>query len=862
MNLINHKENITIMKQIKSLLLISFLVLIGFSAVGQASMTFRFNNFMVVPGATNDTLIFDVEAKSDVSTTYLTQMGIVISFSEAAFGANALPVDAEQLELTSPSGYNLNSLAVPGGASNRFASTFAAFPLIAPFSGTYDIAFLSNVTTEFQGAIRYKMLITGTGDLEIAFYEPSMNGQQFYVLTSGGTSATAYTPIIYGDTINVPPTPTVFDLMFSEFADPSNSSANFVEIYNAGDYDVSFDSYPWFLTVDAGGISSVQLTGSIGSGESYVVAHMASNFNTAYPGKTFDLESSIIGTDGGWDYFLSIFGEYNDGMSIDEYSSDFDGKHAVRFYDVMAPNTMFDGTEWSISAAENIDMTPGSHRMDLTWDGSSDSEWRDTANWTMPYVPDVGHNATIPNIGETVPMISYGDNGFANDLSIGGSGVGLVIASESGVGDGSLITYGTVSGTASVQRYLGADRFWYVTQPVTSALAGVFLHTWLYTYDETIGNWTEWIVPEATPLNLMQGYAVWTSSVNTWDPDLPPIGDTTVAYDGTLNTGAQSVGLTFTANGATYGDGWNFVGNPYPSAADWEATGWTKTGLVTNAYSVWDGATYGTYTVGSGGTNGATQFIPAAQGFFVQTNAAGTLGMDNDVRTHSTQAFWKNEENMLNRLSLTISNGETSDETIIYFNEEATSELDYDYDATKLMAPAAPQAFTMLDETRMAINTFNNTGETSAVTMGINAPESGQYTINASNIESFDAAIAIILEDLVESKFTNLREETSYTFENEDGITERFIIHFTDTQGIDDPASAEVSNIYSYDKEVYVNFEGTRGEISIYNILGQEISRTVATNGLNVLSVPQGNAVYIVKVLTDNVNVTKKVFVK
>jgi hypothetical protein len=53
-----------------------------------------------------------------------------------------------------------------------------------------------------------------------------------------------------------------------------------------------------------------------------------------------------------------------------------------------------------------------------------------------------------------------------------------------------------------------------------------------------------------------------------------------------------------------------------------------------------------------------------------------------------------------------------------------------------------------------------------------------------------------------------------------------------------------------------------RGEISIYNILGKEISRSDAKNGLNMISVPQGNAVYIVKVISDNTAVTKKVFVK
>ena len=425
-----------------------------------------------------------------------------------------------------------------------------------------------------------------------------------------------------------------------------------------------------------------------------------------------------------------------------------------------------------------------------------------------------------------------------------------------------MITYGTVTGTASAQRFLGADRYWYVTQPVSSAVAGVFLHTWLFSYDETAGDWTPFIVPEATPLNVMQGYAVWTSSLNSWDPDLDPIGDTTVAFEGVLNTGAQSTALTYTAAGSTYGDGWNFVGNSYPSAADWDATGWTKTGLALDAYHVWNGTTYASWTVGGPGTNGATEFIPAGQGFFVQTNAAGTLGMTDDVRAHSSQAFFKSEGSMANLLRLTISNGEVSDETVIYFNDNATAGLDYSYDATKLLAPAAPQAYTMIDDRKMAINTFNNYGETSAVNMGINAPEAGEFTITAANIESFDAGTPIYLEDLITGDYVNLREVSSYSFNNEEGTTERFIVHFSNTQGVDDPANAQISNIYSYDREVYVNFTGTTGEISIYNILGQEVSTTAASNGLNILSVPQGNSVYIVKVVSDNVNVTKKVFVK
>lgn len=846
------------MKKIKTLLILGTILLIGFASQSQ-SITYRFNNYMVVPGGADDTLIFDVEAKSNVGTTYTTAFGMYINFSETAFGSGAIPVSVERLVLTLPNGYNWNTPASSAG-SGRFASLFSAFILLPPFTNTYDITFLSQLTTAFQGVARYKMLITGTGLLGVEFYlgAGGMPGQSLYVLTSGGTSSTAYSPVTADNTlINLPPDPTNYDLMFSEFGDPSNSNANFVEIYNAGAVPVDFSLYPWYLS--ANGSSSVQLTGTINAGDSYVIANSASDFGTAYPGKSYDLASSIVGTVGISQFELSTFGDYTSGTSIDVYDGGvagfaYSGKHAVRHYNIVSPNLIPDASEWVISAAQNIDMTPGSHRVTLTWDGVPSSEWRSQTNWAEGFIPDAGHNVSITNVGAT-PLITDGDNAYCHNLTIG-AGAGLTIESDITTnGDGSLITYGTVTGTASVKRFLDADRYWYVSQPVTAATANVFLHTWLFTYNETGNAWDPFIEDQTTPLNLMKGYAVWTSSVNPWYIGGTPMGDTTTSYNGTLNTGTLSTPLT------KGGLGWNFVGNPYPSAVDWEAAGWTKTNLVTNAYSVWNGVAYGTFTVGSGGTNGATRYIPAAQGFFVQTSAAGTLGVSNAVRTHSTQDFWKTEENMLNRLSMTVSNGEVNDETVIYFNENGTTGLDYDYDAHKMMAEAAPQAYTMLADEQMAINTYNNTTQTPSVILGVNAPEAGEYTIVASNIESFDAGIPIYLEDLPTGQYINLRETSSYSFSSTEGMSARFVVHFAETQGIDDPVS-EINSIYAVNLTVYVDFSAVKGEIVIYNILGQEISRSAAKNGLNMISVPQGNAVYIVKVISDNTTATKKVFVK
>jgi len=839
--LLMSKKNISIMKKIKTLLILGAILLIGFAGKSQIGITYRMNNYMVVPGTPYDTLIFDVEAKGTTGASYTTTFTIKINFNSAAFGSGAIPVVVQQLILTQPTGYNFNTPAITAGTS-RFASTFAGNRTMSPFTGSvWNTAFLSNLTTSFQGVARYKMLITGTGvPLNIAFYmtgSGSMQTGQNYILTSGGTTTINYTPIVGA------PTPALSNLMISEVGDPSNTTTNFVEIYNPGASAVNLNFYPWYLNA---GTSSVQLSGAtIAAGGTYTVAYNNTDF-------TPSLVSTIVGTGGATFYRLSYYGDYSTGTLVDQYDGSatgfgYVGKHAVRHYNITSPNMTLTASEWVISAAQDVDMTAGSHHSVLNWAGATSADWHTKTNWGTSFIPDAGHNVSITSVG-TAPVISNGDNAYCHDLAIvSGS---LTVESLPG-SDGSLITYGAVTGNTTVQRYLAADRYWYVTQPVTSATANVFLHMWLFTYSG--GAWTPFIYNPTTPLNLMQGYAVWTSSINSYEPPAPPLGSFTSSYTGILNTGNQSTSLI---------TGWNFVGNPYPSAVDWTATGWTKTNLVTNAFSEWNGAAYGTYTVGSGGTNGATKDIPAAQGFFVNASAAGSLGVTNDVRLHSTQAFYKADENMANRLSMTITDGEVNDETVIYFNENATTGLDYDYDANKLMAEAAPQAYTMLTGEKMAINTYNNPTQTPSVNLGVSAPEAGDYTITASNIESFDVTTPLFLEDLETGQVINLRELSSYTFTAGEGTAERFVVHFTEVQGISDPTNGEVNGIYAVDHNIYVDFNAVKGEISIFNILGKEISRSAAKNGLNMISVPQGNAVYIVKVISDNAAVTKKVFVK
>jgi hypothetical protein len=69
-----------------------------------------------------------------------------------------------------------------------------------------------------------------------------------------------------------------------------------------------------------------------------------------------------------------------------------------------------------------MDMTPGSHRATLSWDGSTDIDWFDTANWTPSYVPDAGHNAQVPVFIVPPPTVTTGSSANVHNVENGSSG--------------------------------------------------------------------------------------------------------------------------------------------------------------------------------------------------------------------------------------------------------------------------------------------------------------------------------------------------------------------------------------------------------------------------------------------------------
>ena len=258
---------------------------------------------------------------------------------------------------------------------------------------------------------------------------------------------------------------------------------------------------------------------------------------------------------------------------------------------------------------------------------------------------------------------------------------------------------------------------------------------------------------------------------------------------------------------------------------------------------------------GVGGTG--SQYIPPMQGFFISASAAETFTLYAYDRTHNgTDNFYKSQVNDL--LILKASGVNYSDEAWIHFNEQAGVEHDGTYDAYKRISvsnPELPQIFSTTPSGTML--SINGMPETSMVPVGFTAVEQGVFTISAIETSEF---ANVVLEDLFEDTQTDLLNN-SYTFTyNEGDEKARFIVHFTPLAV---PESfEEMVNIFSFNTDVYVTVPlNTEGNIVIYNIMGQEVASKRIEGTQNIIKLKE-SSYYVVKVLSNESVVTKKVFIK
>ncbi|MDZ7775741.1 MAG: hypothetical protein U5L09_09180 [Bacteroidales bacterium] len=280
-----------------------------------------------------------------------------------------------------------------------------------------------------------------------------------------------------------------------------------------------------------------------------------------------------------------------------------------------------------------------------SWNGSADSDWTNDSNWNNG-VPTSSKDVSIPpDGGITIPSGKAAAN--CNNLTI----------QSDANGTGSLIIEGSlnVSGNSVIQRYIENDNSWhflaspvlgYTIQPeFAPEESGGTLATDFdfYYFDETATDGYPWINLRASDNSLNEsfesefevgkGYLVAYSSAYS----------TKHTFSGTINSGSQSINLSYTSAGGT---GWNLIGNSFTASIDWSVV--DKSNLEDNYFYIYDNSANGgaggyVYHNGSNGS-GTTKFISPGQGFFVKVASSGSIGISATELAHASQNYLKQEK--------------------------------------------------------------------------------------------------------------------------------------------------------------------------------------------------------------------------
>ena len=225
--------------------------------------------------------------------------------------------------------------------------------------------------------------------------------------------------------------------------------------------------------------------------------------------------------------------------------------------------------------------------------------------------------------------------------------------------------------------------------------------------------------------------------------------------------------VTFTSSGNSLNDGWNLIGNPYPSTIDWNAVGWTKTNIDATIYFRDNGTTPGHWESWNGvvGTNGTTSYIAMGQGFWIKANAAvPVLAASENVKapTQSTTFFRDSEPTDLARIVL--SKGIIKDEAIIHFREDATSAFDSHADAWKLQNESFNLSSLSRGNEKFAINSWSALTCNTSISLSIDNMEQGNYQLKFSNLQSFEGDVSFSLTDGFLNTATILGNNQQYSF--------------------------------------------------------------------------------------------------
>ena len=434
---------------------------------------------------------------------------------------------------------------------------------------------------------------------------------------------------------------------------------------------------------------------------------------------------------------------------------------------------------------------------------------------------------------------------------------------------------------------------------------------WIWKYANQSGAYADWQHVRSTGSLLpgegftMKGIANTSGNVTL---------EQNYVYQGKPNNG--DITLPITANNEY------LVGNPYASALDAHqfiidnAPTIQGTGATTGTLYFWEHwgggshilaeyqggyATYnlsGATPAASLGTNdplvatGGTptklpgRYIPVGQGFFVKSEATGTIRFNNAQRvfekeggassifmksanTSQTTSVYNSDNRLKIRLGVNTVNG-IHRQLLVTQDSHATAGHDWGYDG-EITESQMDDMYWMIEGNKFIIQGTDVIDVNTVLPIGIHTDDAGNNTFTIDALENVPDNLDIYILDNATSTYHDIRAN-DFTINLPAGeYLDRFSMVFstTSTLGIEDNILAEEINVYYNNSQESIVINNpklhTITMVKLYNILSQEIfSETdIETSDYTALKTGKlSTGTYIINMKTDSGEISKKVLIE
>jgi len=333
----------------------------------------------------------------------------------------------------------------------------------------------------------------------------------------------------------------------------------------------------------------------------------------------------------------------------------------------------------------------------------------------------------------------------------------------------------------------------------------------------------------------------------------------------------------------TSGQGYNLVGNPYPTVISADALLQENDNIIDGTLYFWRrlndtsgsgdlGSFYATYTV-LGGTGSATSedpngFIQVGQGFLVKAlTTEMTFNGNVKIPDSFENQFFRNSSPVSqiekHRLWLNLTNQSgVYSRMLVGYAQGASNNIDR-FDG-KYFNDSQVALTSLINNEEYSIQAKSLPFSTEdTIPLGLKIIAAGTYTISLDKMDGmFEDGQLVYLEDTFTSTIHNL-SASDYTFSAEAGnFNNRFVLRFsTESLGIDEPLNANAVAVFVSNNSIIINSVNIDiKSITVYDIQGRKLFNQDAVNSteFKIDTLTKNNQVLIVQIKDQEGNLISK----